>query len=98
MAKKPDVVVEAVRYGPDGRIDLVRGFERRGATYSDRVLIGRADLAQRLKKGKRVVLGSRKEFMASTFETGGQIYLADSDVIATSKDAHSDALDGAPFF
>jgi hypothetical protein len=98
MAKKPDVVVEAVRYGPDGKINLVRAFERRGATYSDWQLIERGRLIELLKEGRRVVVGSRKEFMASTFETGRHVYLADSEVIATRKDAQADTLEGAPFF
>ena len=98
MAKKPDVVIEAVRYAADGRINLVRGFERRGATYSDRVLIPRADLAERLKKGRRVVVGDRLEYLASSFNVIRPVFLADSDVIATSKDAKSDLLEGAPFF
>ena len=98
MAKKPDVVVEAVRYGPDGKIDRVRAFERRGATYSDWQLIERDRLVELLKEGRRIVAGSRREFMASTFETGRQIYLADSEVIATARDAQVDTLDGVPFF
>jgi hypothetical protein len=97
MAKRPDVVVEAVRY-ENGKIRWVRAFERRGATYSDWLLMERADLAERLKKGKRVVLGSRTENMASTFETGGQVFLADSDAIATRKDSKSDNLEGALLF
>lgn len=97
MAKRPDVVVEAVRY-EDGRIRWVRAFERRGATYSDWLLMERADLAERLKQGKRVVLGDRKEYLASTFETGRPVFLADSDAIATSKDSKTDNLEGAPLF
>lgn len=97
MAKRPDVVVEAVRY-EDGKIRWVRAFERRGATYSDWLLLGRADLAERLKQGKRVVLGRRTENMASTFETDGQVFLADSDAIATRKDSKSDNLEGALLF
>jgi len=97
MAKKPDVVVEAVRYS-DGKIGFVRGFERRGSTYSDRLLIGRADLIERLKKGMRVVLGHRTEYMASTFEAGTPVLLADSDVVATRRDAKSDSLEGALLF
>jgi hypothetical protein len=96
MAKKPDLVVEAVRYGADGKINLVRGFERRGPTYSDWELIDRARLVEMLKTGRRVVIG--KEFMAGTFETGNQVLLADSDVIATRKDAEADTLEGALFF
>jgi hypothetical protein len=98
MAKKPDLVVEAVRYGADGKINLVRGFERRGPTYSDWALIERARLVEMLRKGKRIVIGSRKEFLASTFETGNQVLLADSDAIATSREAKTDNLEGAPYF
>ena len=97
MAKRPDVVVEAVRYEA-GKIRWVRAFERRGATYSDWLLMGRADLIERLKQGRRVVLGDRKEYLASTFETGRPVILADSDIIATHKDAKSDNLEGAPLF
>jgi hypothetical protein len=98
MAKKPDLVIEAVRYAPDGRIMLVRGFERRGATYSDRVLIERADLAERLKKGRRVVLGDRLQYLASSFDVIAPVFLADTDVIATRKDAGADLLEGALLF
>jgi hypothetical protein len=97
MAKRPDVVVEAVRY-EDGRIRWVRAFERRGATYSDWQLLERADLAERLKNGQRVFLGRRIEHMASTFETSRQVFLAGSDAIATSKDSKSDSLEGALLF
>jgi hypothetical protein len=98
MAKKPDVVIEAVRYAADGRINLVRGFERRGATYSDSVLIGRADLSERLKKGRRVVAGDRIEYLGSKFNVIGPVFLTGSDVIATSKEAKADLLEGVPFF
>ncbi|MFN8424915.1 MAG: hypothetical protein U0X87_01470 [Anaerolineales bacterium] len=40
MAKKPDGVVEAVRY-KNGQIMMVRAFERRGSSFSDRVFIER---------------------------------------------------------
>ena len=98
MAKKPDLVVESVRYGVDGKINLVRAFERRGAMYSDWLLIERAGLVDLLKQGRRVVLGRRKEFMAGTFEAGSPVFLTGSDVIATRKDAQTDILEGAPFF
>ena len=68
MAKKIDGVIEAVRYNPNGQIALVRAYERRGVTFSDRVLLDRKTLLERLKAGKNFSTGQRKEFLASTFE------------------------------
>ena len=50
MAKKFDGIIEAVRY-KNGQIVTVRAYERRGATFSDRLLIERKDLLERLKTG-----------------------------------------------
>ena len=69
MAKKFDGVIEAVHY-KNGQIVTVRAYERRGAAFSDRVLIDRKELLERIKGGKQFVIGKRKEFMAGTFETG----------------------------
>ena len=98
MAKKPDGVIVAVRYAPDGTILTARIFERRGATYSDRVNITRETLVERLKNKKHFVVGKRKEYMASTFETGSEVHYLASDVIATSPDASKDMLEGVPIF
>jgi len=73
MAKKLDGVIEAVRYNPDGHITLVRGYELRGVTYSDRVLLDRSTLLERLKAGKNFSIGQRKEFLGSTFELGKKV-------------------------
>ena len=70
MAKKIDGVIEAVRYNSNGQIVLVRAYERRGATYSDRVLLDRNTLLERLKAGKNFSTGQRKEYLGSTFELG----------------------------
>ena len=67
MAKKFDGVIEAVRY-KNGQIVVVRAFERRGAAFSDRVLVDRKELLERLKKGQKFVIGKRRELMAGTFE------------------------------
>jgi hypothetical protein len=67
MAKKFDGVIEAVRY-KNGQIELVRAFERRGSAFTDRVMLGRHEFLERLKKGKKFVVGKRKEFLAGTFE------------------------------
>jgi len=100
MAKKADGVIEAVRY-TDGQIEEVRAFERRGAAYSDRVLISREKLLERLKDGKKFVVGQRKEFFAGTFETGKPVQVVSrsgTEFISTRSDAERDELEQAPVF
>jgi len=101
MAKKIDGVIEAVRY-KNGQIMVVRAFERRGATFSDRLLIDRRELLDRLKKGKKYLIGKRKELMASTFDVQEkllQILNRDGkEIIATNPDANHDELEQAPVF
>ncbi len=97
---KFDGVIEAVRY-KDGKIEVVRAYERRGATFSDRVLLDRKTLLQRLKEGKRFVTGQRREFLASTFEVGKPVTLAGQDggqVVTTLAQDQHDELEGVPSF
>ncbi|MGE5249411.1 MAG: hypothetical protein ACM3QS_04280, partial [Bacteroidota bacterium] len=63
--KKFDGVIEAVHF-TDGQVTAVRAFERRGATFSDRVILTRAQLVDRLKNGRKFVTGRRRELWAST--------------------------------
>jgi hypothetical protein len=100
---KYDGVIEAVRYTPAGRVTVVRAYERRGPTFSDRVLISREELVRRLQAGKRFVTGERQLLLASTFtvaspislvEKDGQEYLATHDALA----ANGDCLAGVPLF
>ncbi|HXF83999.1 MAG TPA: hypothetical protein VNK49_01285 [Anaerolineales bacterium] len=100
MANKVDGVIEAVRY-KNGQIAAVRAYERRGATFSDLVLIPRKTLLERLKSGKRFITGRRREFWSSTFEQGKPVLLVrrnGSEVIATREDAEHDELEGTPLF
>ncbi|MBN2118912.1 MAG: hypothetical protein JW730_20255 [Anaerolineales bacterium] len=101
MAKKFDGVIEAVRY-KNGQIAVVRAFERRGSSFSDRVLIDRKDLLERLKKGQTYVVGKRRELLASTFEvqeTSLQILEQNGrEIISTRLDADHDELEQAPVF
>ncbi len=97
---KFDGVIEAVRY-KSGKIDEVRAYERRGATFSDRVLLSRKVLIERLKQGKRFVVGQRKEFLASTFELGKSVKLLGQDnerIITTRDRSERDELEGVPLF
>jgi hypothetical protein len=101
MAKKFDGVIEAVRY-KNGQIDVVRAFERRGAAFSDRVLLDRYELLERLKKGRRFAVGKRKEFMAGSFEfqeKSLQVVKHNGlEVISTRPDGDHDELEQAPVF
>jgi len=101
MAKKFDGVIEAVRY-KNGQIVIVRAFERRGATFSDRVLVDRKELIERLKKGQKYLVGKRRELLASTFEVQEkplQVLNRDGkEIISTRSDAEHDELEQAPVF
>ena len=97
---KFDGVIEAVRYR-GGKIELVRAYERRGATFSDRVLLGRKMLIERIRQGKRFVTGERREYLASTFEVGKSVNLlgrGEAQVLSTRDQSDRDELEGVPAF
>lgn len=98
--QKFDVVIEAVRY-KNGKIEVVRAYERRGPTFSDRILLDRKAMLERLKDGKRFVTGQRKQYLASTFEVGKPVKLVGQDgkqVVTTLPNADHDELEGVPAF
>jgi len=100
MAKKIDGVIEAVRY-QDGQVVTVRAYERRGAAFSDRMMLSRGELLERIKKGKRFVTGVRKEFWAGTFEEGKIVQVVTRngrEFIATRVEVDHDDLEPAPVF
>lgn len=69
MAKiKVDGVVEAVHYSPEGQLVWARVYERRGPTFSDLVMLDRAELLLRVKAGKKYSGGKRQSLMAGTFD------------------------------
>lgn len=97
---KFDGVIEAVRYKA-GKIELVRAYERRGTTFSDRVLLDRKTLLERLNDGKRFVTGQRKQYLASTFDVGKAVNLLGQDnnqVVTTLAQSSQDDLEGMPAF
>jgi hypothetical protein len=96
MAKiKFDGLIEAVRYASDGSIELVRAYERRGSTFSDHIIIDRANLVARLKKGEKFVTGLRKEFLGSTFESARFVRL-NGNIITTGNSTSRDQLEEVP--
>jgi hypothetical protein len=100
MAKKIDGVIEAVRY-KNGQITMARIYEKRGATFSDRIMVDRKILLERLQKGQQYVTGSREELLASTFTTGKAVLLVknnEREFLATDNNATNDELEGVPVF
>jgi hypothetical protein len=101
MAKKFDGVVEAVRY-KNGQIEIVRAFERRGAAFTDRILLKRNQFLDRLKKGKKYYVGKRKEFLAGSFDVQDEpVQVVDrngQEIISTRAEADRDELEQAPVF
>ena len=92
---KYDIVIEAAHYAPDGSLVWVRGYERRGAAFSDSTIWTRENLIQALRDGKRVVTGQRKPFWGHSFETGHIVRLLNQNgggIITTRQDtpAHDD--------
>lgn len=86
---KYDLVIEAVHYAPDGSVDWVRGYERRGATFSDRKVWKREALIEALRQGRRAVVGRRKTYWGNDFEISKTLRLAGSNggtVLTTRSD------------
>ncbi|NJN43499.1 MAG: hypothetical protein HC806_01325 [Anaerolineae bacterium] len=78
----------------------MRMYQRRGATYSDWMLVSRTDLIAMLKEGKRVFAGERVKFQATTFKTGPALRVLENrgkDVLVSGEvEADKDRLDGVP--
>jgi hypothetical protein len=100
VTKKIDGVIEAARY-KNGQLLIVRAYERRGATFSDRVLLERKTLLERLQKGQQYVAGSREELRAGTFKVGKPVLIVkldDRELLATHENATHDELEEVPIF
>jgi len=100
MAKKFDGIIEAARF-KNGQISIVRVFERRGPTFSDKFVMDRKTLLDRLQNGRMFVTGSRENLLASTFKVARSVMLVkanDRDFIATRDGSDHDELENVPFF
>jgi hypothetical protein len=61
-ARRADLVLVDVRYDPeDGAVRLARGYERRGDVWSDLVILDRAALIDRIRRGKKTFTGRAKD-------------------------------------
>ena len=100
--EKHDGVIETVRYSPDGLIQVVRIYERRGPTFSDRILLSREDLVSRIKEGKKYLTGKRIPYQASTFELSEPVRLVKLDqteyLVTQNSSAARDDLGSLPVF
>ncbi len=98
--KKYDGVIEAVHYTPDGQVDWVRAYLRRGPTWSDRVIIKRQDLIHEIKAGRKMMIGKRVEYMAGTFDVTVPVAVSGPSgqeiLVTSSASTGQDQLEGAP--
>jgi hypothetical protein len=97
-SKKYDGIIEAVRYSPTGKIELVRAYERRGSIWSDCVLLDREQLTERLTHGKKFMTGERKNYLGSVFEAGVSLRQMDGSIVTEEKLSGRDLLGGVPTF
>ncbi|MEA4909904.1 MAG: hypothetical protein VB089_19935 [Anaerolineaceae bacterium] len=102
VAANFDGVVEAVRYTEDGKVDLVRVYERIGPAFTDRLILNRSQFVQRLKSGKRFVTGERKPYLAGSFEVGQAVNLVKFNgselLVVNQQVGEKDNLQGVPQF
>ncbi len=100
--QKYDGVVEAVRYAPDGKLTIARVYERRGSTFSDYVLLSRAEMILKLKAGQIFMVGKRLKYLGGTFEVTVPVKLAGNqgkEVLFTKNIKNDcDDLQGVPLF
>lgn len=99
---KFDYLVEALHYSPTGELEKIRLYERRGPSFSDRIIIDRDQLIHYLVDGKKVAAGNRLSFLASTFHLTGEIQLSgpkEAPVLVMGGEIASiDTLTGIPVY
>jgi hypothetical protein len=103
MAKiKYDGILEAVRLSEDGQVETARIFERRGPIFSDRFLVDRDNLIERIKSGQKFMTGKRLYKMGSMFHTGEDVRVVSSKgnelLVVGSEEAEKDAIHSIPRF
>jgi hypothetical protein len=109
MAKKQqfDGVIVGVRLLFSGKVDWARVFLRRGAIFSDRVILSRKELIEQIKNGKKFVIGERVVYQAGTFKISQSVSVTQKngeDVLVSGDSespdegitSHRDFLDDVP--
>lgn len=96
--KKTDLIIEAAHYEPNGKIAYVRAFERRGAIWSDVLLLPRSELVARLASGCRVCTGRRQPYLGSWLEPDQPLHFAQDTLFTNQQEGAGDLLPGLPVF
>ena len=101
MAKiKYDGVVEAAHFKPDGQLDWVRVYERRGVVFSDRLLLSREAFVRQLRAGKLYMVGERLLNLGGMFNVTQPVHLIHQDgnqvIVVGNRQATRDELNGVP--
>ncbi|MCJ7512054.1 MAG: hypothetical protein MUO23_03685 [Anaerolineales bacterium] len=95
-SRRVDVVVVAAHYGPDRRLQWVQAYERRGRVWSDKFVLDRGALVDRLRSKKRVQSGAARA-IPGDFELGPALKLIGRDgspsIAVEGKTAGSDDLE-----
>ncbi len=95
-----DGVVEAAHYKPDGQLDWVRVYERRGAVFSDRLVLNRDTFIRQLRAGKRYMVGERKINLGGMFTVTQPVHLLNQDgkqvIVVGESQASKDELNDVP--
>lgn len=98
MTERYDLILEAAHFSPNGQLEFARLYERRGPSYSDRVIFTREMLIEALKKNKKAAIGTRVKREASTFEIQSPVYLSSlsSPEVLVTTDGSSESTDSLP--
>ena len=95
-----DGVLETAHFKPDGQLDWVRVYVRRGPIFSDRILMSRQEFIKELKAGKRYWVGERIHKMGGKFNVTQRVNLIqkEGNPVIFLSDAHAtkDELTGVP--
>jgi len=95
-----DGVIEAAHFKPDGQLDWVRVYERRGAVFSDCILLSREAFVEQLKASKRYMAGERILNMGGKFNVTQPVHLLRQHgkqiIVVGDNQATQDELAGIP--
>jgi hypothetical protein len=97
VAPKYDGVVVAVHYKPDGEVEWVRTFLRRGAVFSDYIMLDRQTLIEHINSGKKYFTGQRIKYYGANFDLGEPVRVVKKNgkeiLVVGNKQAEQDDLE-----
>lgn len=97
---KADLIIEAVHHKRNGQIDFVRAYQKRGATYSDCLLVERKELLESIVLGMRVFIGQRVPFWGTVFSELAPVRLQTihnkQTIVTTTSNVNQKELAEAP--